>query len=289
MSVAVPSAALTVDGADGGLDISDPVRGHLANVKLRGTLGNGWIYRQYRGETYAVLAGKAPRAMFRFQGLIKAKWTDNGDGTHTEVLYDTAAFLDWDTQDYLEKFKNPITGRINHPIHTWDGPRTTTYTANGPVYPWTRTRPTNPVILPWRVVDGYAWLDEQASFERPHVLKPEEWPLASSGDNTVSMVSVSIGGRIADLANPALASARHNLRWTAMRSWLPWLLLGQRPGLMLTVGSGRELSGPDAVPDSMLEILDRQQANFLVSEQPWKEATNSWSRYMQQRLPHSKN
>ncbi len=48
---------------------------------------------------------------------------------------------------------------------------------------------------------------------------------------------------------------------------------------MLTVGTGRQLSGPDAVPEKTLEILERQQPNFLESDAPWPEATNGWTRY----------
>ena len=268
-----------------GLDLKSPEGSHLANVKLRGSLRDEWVWRHYWGETYAALAEGPPVPLFKFQGLIKAKWTDNGDGTYSELLYDISGNVDWETGALLDRFENPITGQMNEVMHTWDGPNLTTHSKFGPVYPWTAEKPTEPVVLPWRVVDGSVWLTERGNFERPHPLDPKEWPLASSGDKTVSMINVTLSGALSDLENTDIMSAPHNMKWTAMRSWMPWLLLGQRPGLMLTIGMGRKISGPDAIPDSMRRILDALQPNYLESDTPWSEASNSWTRYKAIRRP----
>ncbi|MEQ9110339.1 MAG: DUF1838 family protein [Rhodospirillaceae bacterium] len=269
------------------IDFTNPEDGLRANVKLRGSLGNEWVWRHYWGDVLAVLPDGAPIPMFKFQGLIKAKWTDNGDGTHTELLYDTSAFLDKDSEEILTIFENPITGQLNETIQVWDGPSSTTLTRNGPVYPWTQVPPTEPVILPWQVVDGHVWLTEQAVFERPHPLQPNEWPLASSGEKTVSSINLTLSGRLEELQNPDLVSAPHDMNWVSMRSWLPWLLMGQRPGLLMTRGIGRKISGPDALPSKMLEIIERQQPNYLTSEAPWEKPMNSWQRYAATREPIS--
>jgi hypothetical protein len=267
------------------IDFTNPDQGHRANVKLKGSLGNEWVWRHYWGDVLAVLPEGAPIPMFKFMGLIKAKWTDNEDGTHTELLYDTSSFLHRDTEEILDVFANPITEKKNDVIHVWDGPTTTTLTRNGPVYPWTPTPPADPVILPWQVVDGHAWLTEQAVFERTHPLKPEEWPLASSGENTVSSINLTLSGRVEDIENPDILSAPHDMNWVSMRSWLPWLLMGKRPGLLMTRGIGRKISGPEALPAKILEIIERQQPNYLTSEAPWDKPMNSWQRYAETRQP----
>ena len=267
------------------INLNDPEEGHKANVKLRGWLGDDWVWRHYWGETYAALPEGSPIPLYRFEGLIKAKWTDNGDGTHSELLYDMAGHTDWDTGELLDQFDNPITGKTNKVMHVWDGPNLTTHSKFGPIYPWTSEKPTEPIVLPWKVVDGSVWLTERANFERPHPLDPAEWPLASSGPKTVSMINVTLTGSSEDLENPDLLSVPHNMKWTAMRSWMPWMLLGQRPGLMLTVGFGRKVSGPAAVPKSMLKIIEELQPNYLESEAPWSEVSNSWTRYKAERQP----
>ena len=63
-------------------------------------------------------------------------------------------------------------------------------------------QPTEPVVLPWNVIDGHVWLTDEAVFERPHPLKPDEWPLASSGEKTVSSINLTLSGRLEDLENP---------------------------------------------------------------------------------------
>ncbi len=264
--------------ADAGINLFDPIEGHKANVKLRGSLGNEWVFRHYWGDVYAVLPERLPIPLFKFQGLIKAKWTDNGDGSHTELLYDTSAFLDWKTNAYLDVFDNPITNEKNNVIHVWDGPTQTKYTAAGPVYPWTTKPPTEPVVLPWRVEGDEVWLTETAAFERPHPLDPKEWPKASSGKTTFSNVSVTLSGRLSELRKNK-RSAPHDMRWTSMRSWLPWLHLGQMSGQLLTIGTGHKLAGPHEIPAKTLEILERQQPNYLTSDQPWAQAMSSWERY----------
>lgn len=283
IAAAAPAfGAIGLPPARAAINLLDPVQGHKANVKLRGSLGNAWVWRDYWGEVHAVLPERLPVPMFKFQGLIKAKWTDNGDGTHSETLYDTSAFLDWRTEAILDTFDNPITNEKNDVIQVWDGPSTTTYTVNGPVYPGTPKRAAEPVSLPWRVEDGQVWLSETASFERPHPLSPDEWPKASSGKTTRSLISLTLSARLADLEDDTL-SAPHDMRWTAVRSWLPWLHLGQMPGHLLTIGTGRKIPSPDALPPKMLEIITRQQPNYLTSDQPWTEAMSSWERYKRQR------
>lgn len=267
------------------IDFNDPDDGLKANVKLRGSLANEWVWRHYWGDVLAVHPEGAPIPLFKFQGLIKAKWTNNGDGTHTELLYDTSAFLDKDSEEILSVFKNPITGQSNDVIQVWDGPSSTTLTRNGPVFPWTQSPPTEPVVLPWNVNDGHVWLSDEAVFERPHPLQPNEWPLASSGEKTVSSINLTLSGRLEDLENPELMSAPHDMNWVSMRSWLPWLLMGQRPGLLMTRGIGRKISGPEALPAKMLEIIEQQQPNYLTSEAPWDKPMNSWQRYAEMRQP----
>lgn len=266
------------------LNLTNAVDGHKAHVKLRGSLGTEWVFRHYWGDVYAVLPDQLPIPMFKFEGLIKAKWTDNGDGTHSELLYDMSSFLDWKTQAILQSFDNPITGDKNDVIQVWDGPSPTKYTVAGPVYPWTTKPPTEPVSLPWRIEDGHVWLPESASFERPHPLDPTAWPKASSGKTTRSLVNVTLSGRLADLEDGQL-SAPHDMRWTATRSWLPWLHLGQMPGQLLTIGTGRKISGPEVLSAKMRDIIAQQQPNYLVSDQPWTEAMSSWERYKKQRKP----
>jgi hypothetical protein len=277
-SIAPALAVLKPDPVFAALNLSDPSESHKAHVKLRGSLGNAWVFRHYWGDVYAVLPERLPVPLFKFQGLIKAKWTNNGDGTHSETLYDMSSFLDWNTEAILETFTNSISHEQNTVIQVWDGPSFTKYTAAGPVYPWTTTPPTTPVALPWRVEDGHVWLPERASFERPHPLDPKEWPKASSGKTTLSMVNVTLSGALADLVDET-QSAPHDMRWTATRSWLPWLHLGQMPGQLLTIGTGRKISGPDVLPAKMLEIIARQQPDYLTSDQPWTEAMSSWERY----------
>jgi hypothetical protein len=282
---AMPLAtALLAGPAHASINLLNPAESHKAHVKLRGSVGDEWVFRHYWGDVFAVLPERLPVPMFKFQGLIKAKWTNNGDGTHSEMLYDTSAFLDWKTEAILDVFDNPISGEKNDVIQVWDGPSPTTYTVAGPVYPWTTKPPTTPQSLPWRIEDGHVWLTESASFERPHPLDPIEWPKASSGKTTFSMVNVTLSGRLADLEDGKL-TAPHDMRWTATRSWLPWLHLGQMPGQLLTIGTGRKISGPKALPPKMLEIIQRQQPNYLTSDQPWTEAMSSWERYKKLRRP----
>ncbi|MBL8630595.1 MAG: DUF1838 family protein [Rhodospirillaceae bacterium] len=266
------------------IDFTDPVAGHRANVKLRGTLGNGWVWRTYWGDVLASLPEGKPVPLFKFEGVIKARWTDNGDGSNTELLFDVSTYRDWNTGQILEKFQNPLTNETNDVIGVWDGPTATTYGPNGRFGPGAASKPTTPVVLPWRIQSGRAWLAESAAFERPHPLSPAEWPKASSGPKTMSAINVNISGELRDLENKK-PSAPHDLQWTSMRSWLPWLELGQRPGYVLTMGIGRKINGPDELPASAREIIAKQQPNFITDEQPWAEALSSWERYKKLRQP----
>jgi len=119
----MPLAAFGIHGpAYAAIDFTDPEEGHKANVKLRGSLANEWVWRHYWGETYAALPNDAPIPLYKFEGLIKARWTDNGDGTHSELLFDLAGHTDWDTGDLLQQIENPITGKTNEVMYFAMGP-----------------------------------------------------------------------------------------------------------------------------------------------------------------------
>ena len=142
------ASAASISPAWAAIDLADPKEGYRAYVKLRGSLGDEWVFRHYWGDVYAVLPERLPVPMFKFQGLIKAKWTNNGDGTHSELLYDVSSFLDWTTGAILDVFDNPISGEKNDVIQVWDGPSHTHIQLQGRFIHGRSSRPLSPCLCP---------------------------------------------------------------------------------------------------------------------------------------------
>jgi hypothetical protein len=91
--------------------------------------------------------------------------------------------------------------------------------------------------------------------------------------------TVTSKGYVSELTNSSLSSARCTIIWTGLFPWLPWLLMGQRPGFLLWRSIGRKIRSPGEASSRILNYIAEREPDYLTAEDPWMDRKNSWIDY----------
>jgi hypothetical protein len=252
------------------LDLSDPKDSLTAFIKLSGSVTEAWVYSLYEGPLLAIVPGAVPQPVCGFAGLIKTRWTPEADGTFTQEIYDNGYFSDLDTGEIIDTLRNPLTGETVRPQHFLVGP--TTYTHG-------------PGPRPWREIGDLITVSTGRGLAVPNPFDPAQWPRESPGDQLIYHFATTYVGRRADLEDDSLSQASNTYTWNAFYSWLPWMLMGQRPGFVYWQAQGRKLAGVDEVPDMMRTHIANTWPSYLDDGAPWTGRKDTSQAYMAERRP----
>ncbi len=177
---------------------------------------------------------------------------DAAAGGFAVTSLEIAFTVDRESDELLERFRNPYTGELLTPRDVPVGPATIRYAASGPEFP---------VELPGADLDvrpriellaregGELWLREDTQ----SVVTPQ------AGDGPPFLVTdwATYRATLADLENPALASAPCTVSFQAISSWPRWLAMGEREGGTLSRGSGRKVERYAELPASFRQRLEQ--------------------------------
>jgi hypothetical protein len=280
-----PKAALSSQHAF----VSDPKdlfltpQDHLkAYVKLVGSIAAEMLYTHYQGVLYAIIPNEVPMPLVRFEALGKARWTPQPNGSYLRKSHDIGFFGDLETRLPVDVLRNPYTKREVRPLHYKNGRGETLYTVNGPQLPWAGAQTVGeavPFAPDWTISGNEIWVDDEVFGERESWLAPKDWPEASSGERIHIRSTVTSKGTVSELSDATVSSAHCTIIWTGLFPWLPWLLMGQRPGFLLWRSIGRKIRSPDEASGRILDFIAKREPEYLTSEDPWMDRKNSWIDY----------
>ena len=175
------------------------------------------------------------------------RYIQRPDGTYEGRALEIAYLTDLETGERLEAFKNPYTGETLKDIPmTRFGPRPIQ------VGPNEAERLSVPGVdrdvvqrfLPFRIVNDTVWLVEeiQARFV------PEEGPplLTTSVTN--------YGAKISEVLDPKLKTVGTEVSYTDTVNWMPWMNMGDRPGIVMGNATGRTVPSKDDLPPKHLAL-----------------------------------
>ena len=163
-----------------------------------------------------------------------------------------------------------------------DGPAGAIYTTRGLMLPeqtFSDLAARPPFKLPWIVSGEDIWVTFGFGGERDNPLSTDEWPLASSGDRLHAYTQVTYQGRLSDLENSQLSNVPYRFTSLGMTSWVPWLLMGQRPGFLVWHSMGRKVDSLAETSPELREFLADEFPDFLTSPAPWTARQDVWARY----------
>lgn len=232
------------------LDFSKEADLFNAQMQVKGSkdtrLCMGFIKGNYYGLTdnrlkpmYHVLAGTFSRYQKRADG--------NYDGATFEVAY----FTDWDTNELLDTYLNPYTGKtVKVPI-TRMGP-SRILMSPGHMTPVASSLPPGMQVshrfLPPRVVGDDVWIVEEN-----FVSTPPDFKGPSFNYNEVTTYHASHKA----LSNPKEMRAPTDVHFSVAVSWRPWLEMGDIKGNLIGNGTGRHINKVEEFPPEYVALTKK--------------------------------
>jgi hypothetical protein len=251
--VASPSAS-PVTAYD--LNLDDPAANLQAFVKLTVSLDSEPVYDIVRGSVYGLVAGQPAMPLFKTVGAGSSIYSRRSTLEYRAQTRYIGMFLDWETEQPLDKWTNPYTGE------TCDVP----VTRYGPG----EVRILGDQILPVTVATQEApsgkrpWfkLGSVVHMQRDVIAPTSEMPLFPKAD------LMTYSGDWQQLADPNLKRIPSRLNFSAVETWREWMnmLPGEQPaGTLWWQVSGAKLDGPADYPPELRQRLRLEDPGFFPS------------------------
>jgi hypothetical protein len=236
------------------LDPSNPDHALLMYRKLAHTTDDSVVYWWAHLDRFGQVDGELiPFWRVHVSALITTR--DVGDsGAYEANAISLVSYTDIETGEFLETFRNPLTGAENRVNYFPATPRATLYTRDGPQVkppprPGYTIRSSHPLVAVVEGQDVWAMSDDMTRFQPESA---DAGPLFQVSDlNTYH-------GRLDDVANPEIASAPATWDFNDILTWPPWLEMGDRPGYYVSRGYGRKVFSFDDMPDETLALVRKR-------------------------------
>lgn len=244
------------------LDLDDPETNFMAMLKIRGDLsGKDFIYA-FPGEAWAMIPQEANYRMFKTFGVGAGKIEEVPEGWriyNREVLY----YMDPETGKILDAWNNPLLGgRKVEVFHIANDPVNGVFTREGkgvlaPPYPYIAYG--DDIVFRW---DFY--------IRRPAHLSRKDYPVYSFGDIDQHAELWGIHGRKSDVLNPDITSGACTLSWSRVANWLPFMQMGNSPGVMVFHSQAVKLmGGVEELPRYILDYTEKHYTKYLEAPTEW--------------------
>jgi hypothetical protein len=241
-------------------DLSLPLNNVLSLLRMRASLGNvdqtPW---HYNGTLYAQKNSDQPIPMIRIEGMESYRVIVLEDGTYEIIGNMLTFFRDLETGEYIDEFKNPITGEINKIKPNTRrasigrgmnvssmGVRPTTFIDQ---------MPDKPLLIDWNFGPETVWMQDQTSYP-PGLKEPR-------------LQRMTMFAPLSEFTNPDVLSLSSSFTATVLMPWLPWMNMDDYEGHTLWHASGVKLKSIEELPRDYYERMMNgysQYSKFNVDE-----------------------
>ncbi len=258
-------------------DFRSPEWNRDAYARLQGDLDFsktrfGWL----GGPVMGVVPGEKVKPLFYMEGFSACRLIPI-EGGYRKLLREVVLYREIDPRTQkpgriLEQYDNPYSGERVNVVPILNDPfnyNMTLYYPDPPSFGGLNQEktPRVPFVLPWEMKGDLLHLTTDIHLYYPNALQPEKWPRESAGP----MVQVSelyrYYIRAEDMKNPRLTQVQCSGCWARVTPWLPWMLMGGKPGHVLYMVDFT--AGPttkDASPELMAWLKSTpERAKFLTA------------------------
>lgn len=222
-----------------------------AYIRLRADLSGAMTLTGAPGEAWAWVPGEGAQLLFRTWtvGVSRAVALDTGWRLdHHELTW----YLDARTGRILEDWENPLTGERVRVRRGLDKAASRQYSqADGP--------------LPWELHGEDLVFSSSEFQESPATLTRAAFPREAQHDRRQAGELRGLIGRCAEALDPALDSARCITSWSRIAQWLPFMEMGNRPGVMIQHAHLHKLmNGVAELPAPLREHAERHHPDLFA-------------------------
>jgi Protein of unknown function (DUF1838) len=244
------------------LDLDAPEDNLKALIKLQADLSGADVISGFPGEVWGWVPGEGNTLLFRSYGIgaSHVERVDNGwRFYHREVLY----YLDPQSGEILKTWFNPQTGQRVEVMHILNDPVHRFYAISG-----------GPFAAPFPYIihdDDLMFRISVFSF-RDSPLTRAEYPVHAAHDKYQAAELWTMNGRISEVMNPDVTSASCVTAWARIGQWLPFMEMGNRPGIMVYHSTSYKLLGGIAeLPPAIRAHTEKNHPEYLESPREWQD------------------
>ncbi len=239
------------------VDFSDPEQHLNAVIKIRASLDERLCMGFIKGRYYGVVDSTLTPLYNVLAGTI-SQYRRRNDGNYDARSLEVAFFTDWDTNELLETFDNPYTGKRVEVPQTRLGPSHTILSREERRLPEGGNELPGAEVsnrfLPPRVVHDDVYIVEEIRVTMP--AGPGSAPFHYNEISTFQ-------ARMEELVDPEVKSANTQVHFNSIVSWRPWLNMAGHPGHLLGNGTGRRVFSADGLPPDYVALVRIHHPDFL--------------------------
>jgi hypothetical protein len=275
LSQAAMAQAAGAAAAGAGFDPNDPTQN--AEVLARMNLGTnpGTNYGWFKGRVFAVIGDeKVIEPLFDLEGFGANRMEVLGNHRFRSLHREVGYYKDLRTGKILEEWKNPmlndelvkVSPIHNDPVNAVLGPTIEAKLGEGMVTEF-------PLRLPWTFMGDLAMTSFDVNTRWKNVLDPKEWPRESSGQEYVRVSEyLQFVAQRADLENwRNLERIRTHGHWSRIGTWVPWMLMGNKPGHLFYRSHTKSLASVDELPADIRAYTEKNYPVFMQAPEKWVE------------------
>jgi hypothetical protein len=240
-------AGLMLNSAAGSaqLDLDTPAGALAAMRRIQCSLKDGEVVTWWwNGWAYSRVPGEPDRTLFAVEGMNIRQCGPLGDardGSFKMVTREILLYKDPKTGEVLRSWDNPWTGKQVKVVHVSNDPVNQRIGATD--------RAGRPFRLPLTVNAGQWWYTSTVPLLYRNPLGGDYQDYVGGKYHATEMFNFF--GDVDALANPRRASAPVSIGWVRMSSWLPWMEMGDRTGLIYFHTAGRKLERFEDLSETM--------------------------------------
>ena len=264
-----PEAAPTPKAALPEIDFRDPRQNLNAFVKMLGDTDPDKVAVSWFGGDIFANPGDDQKLvpLIGVNGFGVLRIEPQPDNKYRLFNREFAAYSDPRTRQIIDEWDNPYTGErvevspIHNAVVNAEVAPTFTMDLDG-------TEVEMPFLPPWWEMGDTLFnvFEVHAAFPSP--MQPDQWPRESAGPVARVSEIFQRSTSLAQLADPSLTSAHYEGTWNRLGPWLPWMLMGQKPGHLYYRTFMKKLGGVDELPPDLVAYVEKGYPEFFEAPGP---------------------
>lgn len=277
------------------LDLTTGKGNQLAYARIQGDLDFGkQKYFWFKGYVMGVEPGKRIQNLVGASGFGAIRFEPGENGAIRRMCREIIVYNDLKSGEVLDEWKNPLINETVKVVHVDNDPFNYLIEEYFPAPPSfgglnkEKAPPRVPFILPWYQHNDQLAMEIHIHLAYPSALQPDKWPRESAGP--VAQVSEFFAHHVkaADMQNEKLTTLDYQGTWNRITPWLPWMLMGQRPGqcqYACFMGTATDLESVLSRP--VLDYAEKHYKKYFEAPKVWSDARSlsSLEHYAEQQKP----
>ncbi len=261
--------------------LEDPAARARVRTKIVGSIAPETVYTFCRLHIYLWRNDGNLQPLYTLQNLSAATWRALPNGHYAATQREAGVYTQFDTDELLEQWRNPVTDDVREPFHFRGGPISIEIGPDGVITGAGATL--KPRSMRLDVLGDTVLLPTESAFSFPTPFKEQEWP-KEAGDPTYYWDSHYLfAARIAEILDESVSFARSVVQYQNLISFHPWMGMGKTPGRTYGKALGVKLGALAELPVAVGALFEAKTPEIfdLSTWQP----TREFGDYMQQWKP----